>query len=77
MKYNSKSKVGREGGHRIGLKLQKGLVKGGWWSSKMEFYQDCKVKLHVLEEGKTNKQTGTPTNCRLSRKMPLLALNSL
>lgn len=55
MKYNSKLKVGREGRHRIGLKLRKGLVKGGWWSSKMEFYQECTVKLHMLMRRK-NKQ---------------------
>lgn len=30
MKYNSKSKVGREGGYSTGVKLQKGLVKAGW-----------------------------------------------
>lgn len=77
MKYNSKSKVEREGGYRIRLKLQKGLVKAGWWLYKLKFHQDSVDKLHMLgtHTHTHKKKTGIPTNDHPSRKM--LALNWL
>lgn len=56
MKYNSKSKVERDGGYRIRLKLQKGLVKAGWWLYKLKFHQDSTDKLHMLGDTHTHKK---------------------